>query len=140
MNLFINPELSIPYRELQWRFSRSSGAGGQNINKTDTKVELIFMIENSCVLNDYQKIKLRKNFGKNLINDSICIVSQEQRTQHRNRQIALQRMAKRINNALNEIKIFRVRTIPTLSSNLKRLEKKKQRGELKKSRRYNDKY
>ena len=44
------------------------------------------------------------------------------------------------NNALNEIKIFRVRTIPTLSSNLKRLEKKKQRGELKKSRRYNDKY
>ena len=55
MDLIITSRLVIPSRELKWRFSRSSGPGGQKVNKTNTRVEIIFNIEESKVLNDYQK-------------------------------------------------------------------------------------
>ena len=58
MDLIITPRIVIPSRELKWRFSRSSGPGGQKVNKTDSRVEIIFNIEESKVLNDYQKIAI----------------------------------------------------------------------------------
>ena len=136
MNLLINTNLSIPYKEFRWRFSRSSGSGGQKVNKTDSKVEIIFDIKNSKFLNDFQKIKLRNNINKKLINDCICIVVEDQRTQGHNRQLALKRMAKLIQDALNKKEIYRIKTKPSRSARNQRIEEKKRRSELKNNRRY----
>ena len=137
MNLLINANLSIPFNEFKWRFSRSSGPGGQKVNKTDSKVEIIFDIKNSKFLNDFQKIKLRNNLNKKLINDCICIVVEDQRTQGHNRQLALKRMAKLIKDALNKKQIYRIKTKPSRSAQNKRIEEKKKRSELKNNRRFN---
>ncbi len=136
MNLFKNTNLSIPYKEFIWRFSRSSGSGGQKVNKTSSKVEIIFDIENSKFLNDFQKIKLRNNLNKKLVNDCISVVVQDQRTQGYNRQLALKRMAKLIKESLNKKQIFRIKTKPSRSAQNKRIEEKKKRSELKNNRRF----
>ena len=136
MNLLINANLSIPFNEFKWRFSRSSGPGGQKVNKTDSKVEIILDIKNSKILNDFQKIKLRNNLDKKLVNDCISIVVQDQRTQGYNRQLALKRMAKLIKESLNKKQIFRIKTKPSRSAQNKRIEEKKKRSELKNNRRF----
>ena len=136
MNVFINTNLSIPYKEFRWRFSRSSGSGGQKVNKTSSKVEIIFDIKNSKFLNDFQKIKLRNNLNKKLVNDCISIVVEDQRTQGYNRQLALKRMAKLIKESLNKKQIFRIKTKPSRSAQNKRIEEKKKRSELKNNRRF----
>ena len=66
MDLIITSRLVIPSRELKWRFSRSSGPGGQKVNKTNTRVEIIFNIKESKVLNDYQKKVLTKKLKTKL--------------------------------------------------------------------------
>ena len=58
MNLTINTKLEIPVNEIQWRFSRSSGAGGQNVNKTDSRVEIIFNVSESKTLTPYHKHRI----------------------------------------------------------------------------------
>ena len=136
MNLLINTNLSIPYKEFRWRFSKSSGSGGQKVNKTDSKVEIIFDIKNSKFLNNAQKIKLRSNIEKKLLNDCICIVVEDQRTQGHNRRLALKRMAKLIKDALNKKQIYRIKTQPSRSVRNKRIEEKKKRSELKNKRRF----
>ena len=136
MDLYINNNLSIPVKEFRWRFSKSSGSGGQKVNKTDSKVEIIFDIKNSKFLNDFQKIKLRNNLNKKLVNDCVSIVVQEQRTQGYNRQLALKRMAKLIKESLNKKQIFRIKTKPSRSAQNKRIEEKKKRSELKNNRRF----
>ena len=136
MDLYINNNLSIPVKEFRWRFSKSSGSGGQKVNKTDSKVEIIFDIRNSKFLDDFQKIKLRNNLNKKLVNDCISIVVQDQRTQGYNRQLALKRMAKLIKESLNKKQIFRIKTKPSRSAQNKRIEEKKKRSELKNNRRF----
>ncbi len=136
MKLLINTNLSIPCKEFKWRFSRSSGSGGQKVNKTDSKVEIIFDIKNSKFLNEFQKIKLRKNLNKKLVNDCICIIVKDQRTQGHNRQLALKRMAKLIKDTLNKKTIYRIKTKPSISAQNKRIEEKKKRSELKNTRRF----
>ena len=93
MDLIITPRLVIPSRELKWRFSRSSGPGGQKVNKTDSRVEIIFNIEESKILNDYQKIIIMKNLKNKLDNKAICIAVQDQRNQLLNRQLAIVRIS-----------------------------------------------
>ena len=61
MDLKITETLVIPSNEIKWRFSRSSGPGGQNVNKIESRVEIIFNLEDSKVLNDYQKEILKRN-------------------------------------------------------------------------------
>ena len=69
-DLPINDRLVIPAAELQWRFSRSSGPGGQNVNKIESRVEIIFNLEDSKVLNDYQKAILKINLKDKLLKNS----------------------------------------------------------------------
>ena len=102
MDLIITPRLVIPSRELKWRFSRSSGPGGQKVNKTDSRVEIIFNIEESKVLNDYQKIIIMKNLKNKLVNKCICIAVQDQRNQLLNRQLAIIRISSLIRNSLKK--------------------------------------
>ena len=134
MDLKITKTLVIPSNEIKWRFSRSSGPGGQNVNKIESRVEIIFNLEDSKVLNDYQKKILKRNLKKKLVNNSLRLAVQEHRNQLLNRQLALMKFSSILKNALNKTFKLRKSTQPTKASQKKRLEVKKKRGELKKSR------
>ena len=134
MDLIITSRLVIPSRELKWRFSRSSGPGGQKVNKTNTRVEIIFNIKESKVLNDYQKKVLTKKLKTKLVNNCICLAVQEERNQLLNRQIAIKRISSEIRNSLKNSSKIRKATKPSKASQIRRLDSKKKRGELKKNR------
>ena len=134
MDLKITKKLVIPSNEIKWRFSRSSGPGGQNVNKIESRVEIIFDLEDSKVLNDYQKEILKRNLKNKLVNNSLRLAVQEHRNQLLNRQLALMKFSSIIKNALNKPCKLRKYTQPTKASQKKRVEVKKKRGELKKSR------
>ena len=134
MNNQILSLLNIHANEITWRFSKSKGAGGQKINKTNIKVKLIFNIGQSMILTNSQKLKIRENFKGKLINDNIHISVQSQREQYRNRQIALSKLIFIINECLNKDKKIRKITKPTFISVKKRLNSKKLRSEIKKNR------
>ena len=134
MNLRINTKLEIPANEIQWRFSRSSGAGGQNINKTDTRAEIVFNVSQSKTLTPYQKHRISSQNEVKLFNGSICIAVQDKRTQYQNRQIALRRLASTLQELLQPPPKERKKTIPTRSSQRRRVKSKKKRGEIKRSR------
>ena len=134
MDLKITKTLVIPSNEIKWRFSRSSGPGGQNVNKIESRVEIIFNLEDSKVLNDYQKEILKRNLKNKLVNNSLRLAVQEHRNQLLNRQLALMKFSSILKNALNKPFKLRKSTQPTKSSQKKRIEVKKKRGELKKSR------
>ncbi|MDA9700675.1 alternative ribosome rescue aminoacyl-tRNA hydrolase ArfB [Prochlorococcus sp. AH-736-L23] len=134
MDLKITKTLVIPSNEIKWRFSRSSGPGGQNVNKIESRVEIIFDLEDSKVLNDYQKEILKRNLKNKLVNNSLRLAVQEHRNQLLNRQLALMKFSLIIKNALNKPFKLRKSTKPTKASQKKRVEFKKKRGELKKSR------
>ena len=134
MNITINSTLEIPGNEIQWRFSRSSGAGGQNVNKTDSRVEIVFNVSESKSLTPYQKHRISIQDEIKLINGSICIAVQEKRTQYQNRQLALSRLASILRELLKPPSRKRRETLPTRSSQRKRVDSKKKRGELKRNR------
>ena len=134
MDLKITKTLVIPSNEIKWRFSRSSGPGGQNVNKIESRVEIIFNLEESKVLNDYQKEILKRNLKKKLVNNTLRLAVQEHRNQLLNRQLALMKFSSIIKDGLNKPFKFRKSTMPTKASQKKRVDFKKKRGELKKSR------
>ena len=134
MKLNINSKLKIPSNEIKWRFSRSSGSGGQNVNKIDSRVEIIFDVSDSKSLTPYQKHRIINQKEIKLINGCICIAVQEKRTQYLNRQLALNRLLSTLRDLLKPPQKKRLKTIPTRSSQRKRVESKKKRGELKRNR------
>ena len=134
MDLKITKTLVIPSNEIKWRFSRSSGPGGQNVNKIESRVEIIFNLEDSKVLNDYQKAILKINLKNKLVKNSLSLAAQEHRSQLLNRQLALMKLSSIIKDGLNKPLKFRKSTKPTKASQKKRVEVKKKRGQLKKIR------
>jgi len=107
MDLKITKTLVIPSNEIKRRFSRSSGPGGQNVNKIESRVEIIFNLEDSKVLNDYQKEILKRNLKNKLVNNSLRLAVQDHRNQLLNRQLALMKFSSIIKNALNKPFNFR---------------------------------
>ncbi len=140
MNLRINTKLEIPGNEIMWRFSRSSGAGGQNVNKTDSRVEIVFNVSESKTLTPYQKYRISIQDEVKLSNGCICIAVQDKRTQYQNRQLALTRLTSTLRELLKPPPKKRRETLPTRSSQRRRIESKKKRGELKKNRKSNIDY
>ena len=134
MDIKITKTLVIPSNEIKWRFSRSSGPGGQNVNKIESRVEIIFNLEDSKVLNDYQKAILKINLKNKLVKNCLRLAVQEHRNQLLNRQLALLKFSSIIKDGLN--KPFKIRkfTKPTKASQKKRVQFKRKHGELKKSR------
>lgn len=135
---------SVPIRnrnfatELVFNTSRSSGAGGQNVNKVNTKVELRFAISGSLLMTDEEKDLLRQKFP-NKINeeDELIITSQTDRSQLKNKEIALEKFYKLLESAFAPQK-KRKPTKPTTASVTKRLEKKRMTSEKKASRKMKD--
>ena len=134
MKLKVNPKLEIPAHEINWRFSRSSGAGGQNVNKTDSRVEIVFNVSESNTLTPYQKYRISIQDDVKLINGSIYIAVQDKKTQYQNRKLALNRLASTLQKLLKPPQKERRETIPTRSSQRRRVEAKKKRGEIKRNR------
>ena len=134
MDLKITKTLVIPSNEIKWRFSRSSGPGGQNVNKIESRVEIIFNLEDSKVLNDHQKAILKINLKNKLVKNCLCLAVQEHRNQLLNRQLALVKFSSTIKDGLNKPCKIRKFTKPTRVSQKKRVEFKRKHGELKKSR------
>ena len=125
----VTPRVSIPLSEIELRFSRSSGPGGQHANTSETRVEAVFDVEASATLTDAQKRRVRVRAGPVL-----RAVSQDERSQLRNRERALERLAEALRQALR-IERKRVPTEPSAASRERRLEEKRRRGEVKRLRR-----
>ena len=134
MNLRIDTKLEIPVNEIKWRFSRASGAGGQNVNKIDSRAEIVFNVSESKTLTPYQKYRISIQDEVKLSNGCICIAVQEKRTQYQNRQLALSRLTSTLRELLKPPRKERRETIATRSSQRRRVESKKKRGELKRNR------
>ena len=129
--LRINDHLTIADWELSEQFFRSSGPGGQNVNKVSTAVELRFEAERSPHLPPAAKARLKRIAGRKWTLDGALIVQvQDTRSQARNREIARERLAEMIRAALVAPK-RRVATKPTLGSQRRRLKAKSVRGEVK---------
>jgi ribosome-associated protein len=122
-------------RELSFEYIRSSGPGGQNVNKVATAVQLRFDIANSPSLPGDVKARLLKMAGKRVTSDGILVIeARRHRTQEKNREDAIQRFYELVKKAGEKPK-SRHKTKPTKASKEKRLKSKKKRSEVKKIRR-----
>jgi ribosome-associated protein len=118
------------------RFSRSSGPGGQSVNTTDSRVELLLDVGATSALDDAQRARVLRNLAGRLVDDTVLAVSaSEHRSQHRNRIAARERLGELLRNALAPPPPTRRPTRPSRASQRRRLEGKRQRGETKALRR-----
>ena len=133
-SLRINKQLAIPRAELTFRFSRSSGPGGQHVQKSSTRVELLFDVENSPSLTDSQRARVLDKLGRYVDSSGVLhLTSQSERSQLRNREEVVARFQSLMHQALKRRKRRRP-TRPTAASKEERLRKKKKRSEVKQGR------
>ena len=136
--LRINKNIGIKESELTFNFIRSSGPGGQNVNKVATAVQLRFNISSSGSLTEDVKTRLKSIAGRKVTKDGVLIIKAKRfRTQEKNRQNAIERLIELIDKATKKKK-RRIKTNPTAGSNLRRIEIKKRLSEKKKMRKYSD--
>lgn len=134
MDLEVTSALTLPAGELGWRFSRSSGPGGQHVNTSDSRVELTWNVAESAALSDAQRERLLTRLDHRLIGGAITVTASEQRSQLRNREIALEKLASLVRQALAPDGPKRRATKPTRRSKRRHLATKTRRSETKKLR------
>jgi ribosome-associated protein len=122
----------LPLAEVELRFSRSSGPGGQHAQKSETRVEAVFDVEGSKALTDVQKRRVVSRAGPTL-----HAIAQDERSQLRNRELAVERLVEQLRDALR-VQRRRVPTKPTVASRERRLEQKRRRADVKRLRRAPD--
>jgi ribosome-associated protein len=125
----VTRSVSLPRSEIEFRFSRSSGPGGQHAQKSDTRVEASFDVEASATLSDAQKRRVVVKAGPVL-----RAIAQDERSQWRNRELATERLVESLRQAL-KVERRRRPTKPTRASKERRLEQKRRRGDTKRLRR-----
>jgi ribosome-associated protein len=131
----INRDLAIPLDEIQFRFSRSGGPGGQNVNRTATRVELLFDVASSPSLSEAQRQRLQERLsGQVDSTGTLRLVSQDTPSQWRNRQEVLERFRALLAGALRPRR-RRIATRPSRAARQARLAAKKRRSETKRRRR-----
>ena len=134
--IFITNRIQIPFSDLRFRYSRSGGPGGQNVNKVSTRVELIFDVQSSSL--DPETKEYLRSILHSKLDSAGCfrVVSQESRSQWKNKQDAIEKFISLLQKVTRPVK-HRTPTAATKSSKNARLARKKGRGELKKMRKIN---
>src|SRR5438552_11249919 len=125
----VTRSVSLPRSEIELRFSRSSGPGGQHAQRNETRVEALFDVAASGALSDVQKRRVTARAGPVL-----RAVAQDERSQWRNRELAVERLVETLREALR-VERKRRGTTPTAASRERRLDEKRRRGEVKRLRR-----
>jgi ribosome-associated protein len=134
-DLRVNGWLVIPGSELHERFSRSSGPGGQSVNTADSRVELSFDVGQSSALPDWARARVAERLAGRLASGVLTVTASEQRSQLANRQGARSRLAALLRDAVAPPQRPRVPTRPSRGANERRLEAKRNRGAIKRTRR-----
>ena len=133
--LNIAPDVAVPRSELEYRASRSSGPGGQHVNTASTRIELLWNLEESRVLTDEQRARLRTRLASRLDSmGNVRVVASTRRSQQQNKQDADERLAALVRHALHVPKRRRPTKRPK-AANERRLSQKKRRAEVKRERR-----
>jgi ribosome-associated protein len=132
--LTVTAGVVVPEAELQWRFSRSSGPGGQSVNTTDSRVELSFDLAASQALNETLKLRATARLAGRLVDGVVTVAASEHRSQLRNREAALSRLAGLLRDAIAPPARPRRATRPTRGSVRRRLDSKRRRSDLKRQR------
>lgn len=135
MPLKVTDDITIPDTELRWRFSRSSGPGGQSVNTTDSRVELAFDLRGTTAIPQPLHDRALERLASRLTDDTLTITASQYRSQLRNRQAALERMAQTLRKAIAAPPPKRKPTKPSKSAQRRRLEGKRRRSEVKRLRR-----
>ena len=132
--LRVSSSLTIPESELSWRFSRSSGPGGQGVNTADSRVELVWDAAHSAVLTPHQRDRILDRLSSRLVNGALTIAASEHRAQLRNRDAARERLVALVADALRPPAPQRRATKPSRGSKERRLTAKKRRTDVKQMR------
>ncbi len=134
--LEIGAASGLPMAELEFRFSRAGGPGGQHVNTSSTRVELVFDLERSPTLTDAERSRARRRLGARLDGEGrLRLVAQDERSQLRNRQLAVQRFVEAMREALAPPPPPRRPTRPSRAAKARRVEGKKRTGQVKRLRR-----
>ena len=134
MDLTVSRALTIAAGELRWRFSRSSGPGGQHVNTSDSRVELTWNVAESAALTEAQRQRLLEKLAPRLVAGAVTVVASAERSQLRNREIAIEKLAALVRDGLAPVAKARRATKPTRGSKRRHLEAKTRRSETKKLR------
>lgn len=133
--LRVTARITIPESELSWRFSRSSGPGGQGVNTADSRVELAWDAANSAVISPLQRERLLDRLSGRLVGGVLTIAASEHRAQLRNRDAARARLAAVVADALRPPSPTRRPTTPSRGAKERRLKAKQRRTDIKQLRR-----
>ena len=133
--LKVSARLVVPEAELSWRFSRSSGPGGQGVNTTDSRAELSFDVARSPSLDEHLRARALQRLAGRLVDGVVTVAASEHRSQLQNREAAERRLAQLLREAVAPPAPGRRATKPTRGSKERRLEGKRQRSQLKATRR-----
>jgi ribosome-associated protein len=134
-SLRVSRSIVVPERELRWRFSRSSGPGGQSVNTADSRVELSLDVARTTALGPIQRSRAMGRLAGRLVNGVLTITASEHRSQLRNREAALERLAATLRRAVAAPPPRRRPTRPTRAAVERRLADKKRRARTKRLRR-----
>lgn len=134
-DLIIRSGVVVPHRELSWRFSRSSGPGGQGVNTTDSRVELSLDVAHTDALNEVLRARATARLAGRLVDGVLTVTASQHRSQLRNREAAQARLAQLLSEAIAPGPAARRPTRPSRASQSRRLEDKARRGEAKRLRR-----
>ena len=132
----MNGWLLIPATELHERFSRSSGPGGQSVNTTDSRVELSFDLQHSSALPEWARARASERLAGRLAGGVLTVAASEQRSQLANRQAARARLAALLRDGIAPPQRPRVPTRPGRAANERRLQAKRNRAAIKRTRRH----
>jgi ribosome-associated protein len=133
--LEVTSRIRVPESELRWRFSRSSGPGGQSVNTADSRVELSFDVERSPSLGPTARTRALQRLAGRLVDGVVTVAAEEHRSQLRNRHAARERLAALLREATAPPPKPRRPTKPTAGARQRRLEGKRRRGDTKALRR-----
>jgi ribosome-associated protein len=136
--LRVSRSVVVPERELKWRFSRSSGPGGQSVNTADSRVELSLDVGTTSALGPVQRARVLERLGRRLVDGVLTVTASEHRSQLRNREAARDRLAGILAKALAPPPPKRKGTRPTKGAVERRLAEKRRRGRTKRLRRTGD--